>query len=742
MVEQLNAIARLWWEWSVGMFWQVGLLILLIAALDRLIRRWAWPQLRYALWSLILVKLLLPPSLSLPSGIVPELQPVVQRVLAHLDSQEARPVQNRTLRSLNEDMLGACSAPVEASGVSSVKPEVSGNEPALHTSNFTLQTPEETTDQQPFVRVAWQVYAMTASLLGTLILGIWLFFRLRSLVGRNAQVAAAASLPQSFYNQLAGCARRLELHRIPRVVVTKKLATPAVFGVFRPVLLMPRDYLGRLSQQGTEHMLLHELAHIKRGDLIAHGLYMLLQIVYWYNPLLWLVRRQVHHLRELSCDATVAELLREQTAAYRQTLLETARRLLTSSVEPGLGLLGLFEDSNRLLVRLDWLAKPTWRHKTMKRIAVTIVAALMLACVLPMARAEEAASNREERVVTAEEIQVSQQMNQLQAQLDQLKAQQEELQGHLRALAEQRARITGQRLPTQASAEPGGMARSSVPQGNTTGQQWDLRAEQFRNWAQSEQVQQWTKDMALWQKQMEEWAQTQRSGQTVDGTNPGKPFPSKPKMPMLPQVSRGLVGHWNLDETEGTVAMDSSDYHHDGVILGSPVRLPEGGRVGGALQFDGVKDGVDTGWAEDLPVWTVAVWVKSPVSPRPGAPNGPVSRAANFQINWNHHTEAFRGAAGLRVGQDWYNAGFGPLRADTWYHLAATYDGETLRAYRDGLLVTENTLPSGRPAPESHTLQFGRNPGDPRYFFAGTIDEVYVFAEVLGPEEIRELYSR
>jgi len=58
MIEQLNAIARLWWDWSVAMFWQVGLLILLIAALDRLTRRWAWPQLRYALWSLILIKLL------------------------------------------------------------------------------------------------------------------------------------------------------------------------------------------------------------------------------------------------------------------------------------------------------------------------------------------------------------------------------------------------------------------------------------------------------------------------------------------------------------------------------------------------------------------------------------------------------------------------------------------------------------------------------------------------------------
>jgi len=96
MVEQLNTLARLWWDWSAAMFWQVGLLIVLIACLDRLIRRWAWPQLRYALWSLVLIKLLLPPSLSLPSGIVPGLQPKVAQAVRWMDSEKAVAAQNST----------------------------------------------------------------------------------------------------------------------------------------------------------------------------------------------------------------------------------------------------------------------------------------------------------------------------------------------------------------------------------------------------------------------------------------------------------------------------------------------------------------------------------------------------------------------------------------------------------------------------------------------------------------------
>ena len=81
MIEQINHLAQLWWGWTSAMFWQAGLLIALIALVDRLIRRWAWPQLRYALWSLILVKLVFSPALSLPSGLAPKLRPIATHML-------------------------------------------------------------------------------------------------------------------------------------------------------------------------------------------------------------------------------------------------------------------------------------------------------------------------------------------------------------------------------------------------------------------------------------------------------------------------------------------------------------------------------------------------------------------------------------------------------------------------------------------------------------------------------------
>lgn len=143
-----------------------------------------------------------------------------------------------------------------------------------------------------------------------------------------------------------------------------------------------------MSKLDTEHILLHELAHIKRGDLWVHAVYMTLQIVYWFNPLLWLIRRTLQNLRELCYDATVAKLLKNNTVHYRQTLLETARRLLAEPVDPGLGLLGLFENSNWLVARLKWLERKTWKNRRLRIATIILLVGIMTACVMPMARKE------------------------------------------------------------------------------------------------------------------------------------------------------------------------------------------------------------------------------------------------------------------------------------------------------------------------------------------------------------------
>jgi len=151
------------------------------------------------------------------------------------------------------------------------------------------------------------------------------------------------------------------------------------------VLLLPEHYLNDLDRDEAEHVLLHELCHLKRGDLWIHGLVLLLQVVYWFNPFLLWANRQLRHIREMCCDQTLAACLQNRTEAYRQTLLSTARELLTERVEPGMGLLGVFEEPFWLVERIRCLEKQTWRYRKSIAAAAILVVLGMGILVLPMA---------------------------------------------------------------------------------------------------------------------------------------------------------------------------------------------------------------------------------------------------------------------------------------------------------------------------------------------------------------------
>ena len=70
---------------------------------------------------------------------------------------------------------------------------------------------------------------------------------------------------------------------------------------------------------------------------------------------------------------------------------------------------------------------------------------------------------------------------------------------------------------------------------------------------------------------------------------------------------------WKFDETEGDTATDSSGQNHSGTLIGGPQWQPSGGKIGGALAFDGIDDYIDCGSREDLNLLgavSVSAWIK------------------------------------------------------------------------------------------------------------------------------------
>ena len=86
---------------------------------------------------------------------------------------------------------------------------------------------------------------------------------------------------------LERCAAAVGQRRVPAVAHLEGLSGPAVFGLWRPVLVLPRAWLGRAPCRRDEHALLHEMAHLAARDLWVDEALLALRAVAWFQPLAW-----------------------------------------------------------------------------------------------------------------------------------------------------------------------------------------------------------------------------------------------------------------------------------------------------------------------------------------------------------------------------------------------------------------------------------------------------------------------
>ena len=151
------------------------------------------------------------------------------------------------------------------------------------------------------------------------------------------------------------------------------------------------------------------------------------------------------------------------------------------------------------------------------------------------------------------------------------------------------------------------------------------------------------------------------------------------------------------------------------------------GASGKALNMNGTDDVLNTGilYSDFTSSWTFECWAKSPSIPNTTEHNGPMY-GTNMGIVWDHVSNTFKSSATVQDASNaFYAASYGTLLANTWYHLAATYDGTVLKAYRDGVLISSVTTTGGLAA-ASGGLAFGRHPSL-NQFWNGTMDEARVW---------------
>lgn len=121
--------------------------------------------------------------------------------------------------------------------------------------------------------------------------------------------------------------RAVGLARKIRVAVTDKLTSPAVVGVLVPTLILPLSLFTTLTPTQIQFVLLHELAHIRRGDYLTNLFQLFIEALLFFNPAVWWISHQIRREREACCDALAIELS-GAPADYARTLVRVAENIL------------------------------------------------------------------------------------------------------------------------------------------------------------------------------------------------------------------------------------------------------------------------------------------------------------------------------------------------------------------------------------------------------------------------------
>ena len=319
-----------------------SVLILVVIALRYVLRGKLSLRMQYALWLLVLVRLLVPVSFGASDlsvmNAVPERAPAVQQGTYKQDIVGER----------NDAPANAGTVGVPAQSMSEAAP------PNLVQNVTTATVTAPTVEKTDWARIAKTVWLAGAAALGLVFLAVNLRFGKKLRRSRERVEETDACLP---------------------VYESGETDTPCLFGVAKPSIYVTPDT--RTEAETLRYALAHEQTHYRHGDNLWAVLRGVCLALHWYNPLVWWAAELSRRDAELACDeATIRRIGESERAAYGRTLIR-----MTCEKRPALLVTAtMMTDSGKgLKERISLLVKKP-KTAAYTAVAVLLIAGLSVAC--------------------------------------------------------------------------------------------------------------------------------------------------------------------------------------------------------------------------------------------------------------------------------------------------------------------------------------------------------------------------
>jgi bla regulator protein BlaR1 len=161
---------------------------------------------------------------------------------------------------------------------------------------------------------------------------------------------------------------------------------PGVFGIFRPVILLPEGMAGNLTPEQLEAILAHELRHIGYRDNLTAALHMCVETVFWFHPVIWWIGAKLMDERERDCDEAV---LRQgsRPGDYARGIVHVCERYIESPLACASGI-GGSDLKKRIREIMTWRGSMPMTLRGKAMLAAAAVAAMSTPFLIGVIRAQ------------------------------------------------------------------------------------------------------------------------------------------------------------------------------------------------------------------------------------------------------------------------------------------------------------------------------------------------------------------
>ena len=164
---------------------------------------------------------------------------------------------------------------------------------------------------------------------GKIIIYIWLIgiilltiYYISTTIFMNKRIGKNKIEDENILNILEDVKKQMKIKRNIKLIKQNYKKVPCIYGIFSPSILLTDEILEK-DEKTLKYIFLHELAHFKRKDLITNTLLVLIMIIHWFNPILWICFKQVRQDMELKTDEMVLnKIKKEEEKEYAKTLVE------------------------------------------------------------------------------------------------------------------------------------------------------------------------------------------------------------------------------------------------------------------------------------------------------------------------------------------------------------------------------------------------------------------------------------